>query len=522
MIKVNLCKTFMFISMILLFISAYPTTSEAGTALVLYNNTVKDEAIALCNLLGHFKEYKTEHLNIEKKLVPYNKLDDYDVIFFISNIDSPMPPEKLKEYLLYEREKRTCYIGPNLWLFKELKGPYNTPYVHYKNTKIMTTTYNVYIPKNLKPDYILASFSDRKKGKIYPFIYRKGKNWFVSVSAFFDNFQSWIIADALHIILGVHHPHKKNAFIRLEDINPSYSGQTLQKLKECIDYLYYQGVPFSIAVYPVFRTSKKSRVITILQNKELIKVLQEAEKKGGTLIMHGVTHQYYYTSGEGSEFWDVRNDKPIPNQIKFFNKRIKYGLQLFKKAGLHPKLFEAPHYNFPLTLQFELKKYFTTIAGELMVNDKTYRRTQQFPYIIYNSYAGLTVLPEQLGYIASNAQTISIELIKEKVLLLSKIVRDPTACFFYHPFVAGDKYLKRLVPYIRSMGFDFIDIGKYGKFPDNVDISNIEHLWKIKKVKKFYYLKIIPIIAFIVSLISTIFFVIYIETKKKRKKELFE
>ena len=233
--------------------------------------------------------------------------------------------------------------------------------------------------------------------------------------------------------------------------------------------------------------------------------------------MHGTSHQYHQVSGEGSEFWDVETDGPIPNEKEHFHERMLYGLWLFKEAGLHPRLFEAPHYNMPLSLQKELPRYFRTIAGSLMISDESYTISQDFPYLIHRSWAGLRVLPEQLGYIASNAEDISVITIMERLDDLTAIVRDPFACFFYHPYVAGDLYLRELIPQIRDRGFAFIDAGSYGGEP-LVDAGEVPGIWPLAYTT-------VPLTRYIPLAIgvlgSIVLGLIYFALTKRRKKEMF-
>ncbi len=495
-----------------------PVRAENGKkrALVLYDDLTKDYGVALINLLGHFYlEYNSE---IKYTLTAQpEEIEKADALFILAAYNSILPPSPLLKSIEERKknpEKITCFIGTPPWLKRSDKYKIFT-YVSYKGWKYRGD-YGIY-PLEMNFQEPIAFLESGEKGKRIPLISKEKNLWIVQGFPFFD-VHSWILADALHDILGVYHTRRKSVFLRLEDVNPSYTEAELKKLNDCINYLYSQGVPYTIAVYPVFINYKEGEAITLLQNEKLILLLKKAERMGGSIIMHGTSHQYREVSGEGSEFWDMLKDKPLPNEKEYFNRRMRYGLWLFKKAGLTPLFFESPHYNLPLSLQKEMHMYFSTILGELMINNKTYKTTQTIPFIVYKTYTGLTLLPEQLGYIAAGDKDASIKSIEERAIELEHIVRDPMVCFFYHPYLDGDKPLRELIPFFRDHGFRFIDVARYGS-PTSFKVRKVPHLWKIKEKGTFYFGKT-P--AFLAVLSVLVLLTIYLRLSSRRKRRLFE
>ena len=494
------------------------------SALVLYDEVTQDYGTSLVNILGHFyNEYDVNLINISK--ADLEEVKEVDALFLLATYFSFNYDINLIK-VIGEREiqgnKITCLIGTPPWL-KRSKTMKSFTYVSYKGNDYREGTYDLF-PVDIDFDITLAKLHMGDKTDETPLIARRGNLWIIQGFPIFG-IHSWILGDALHDILEVKHKDDKNVSLRLEDVNPSYSDRDIKNLEECIEYLHSENIPFFVVVYPVFIDRKSNKIITLAQNPKLISVLKKAEKMGGNIVMHGVTHQHQYmeVSGEGSEFWDMIEDKPLYNEVEFFNERISYGLKIFKEAGLNPLFFEAPHYNLSLNLQFELSKYFSTLLGSVLISDRTYRISQSFPFLIYKSYSGLMVIPEQLGYISVDDISGSISSIKEKALKLKNIVRDPMACFFYHPFVNGVVPLKELISFFINEGFSFVNISSYVQPPKalTIDTSSSKPIEDITKIgrKPIYIGKTFATFSIASSIL---FFLIYLKILKKRKRRLFE
>lgn len=484
--------------------------AQGAPSLVLCDELLQDKAVAVANLLGHFPDLD---VRVERTgRVSPGEIAEAESLFFLARIDSP-PPSMEQQTALLSRDSPTCYVGDHAWL-GALPGRKQGLRFTYRDRSYPMDSYS-HCPYQKLWGTPVAWFGEAGDGA--PFVEFRGRQWLVHGIPVFGR-EGFAFADVLHDILGREHTPLRRAMIRLEDINPSYEGERLKMLKSAIAYLVEEGIPFSMAVYPAFINpggEKRARVLA--DNPELSSLLRRAERQGGTVIMHGTSHQYHQVSGEGSEFWDIEADAPIPDELAYFHRRMRYGLWLFREAGLHPLLFEAPHYNMPLSLQKELPLYFGTLAGELMLNDESYRLTQSLPYLIESSYAGLRVLPEQLGYISYEAREISVNAILENLDDLTSLVRDPFACFFYHPYVAGDEYLKVLVPELRRRGFSFYDAAEGGESP-RVEVVPVEPIWpKIRPVGR----RIGRIALFMAVPVALLFLAIYLWFHRRRKKDLF-
>ena len=290
-----------------------------------------------------------------------------------------------------------------------------------------------------------------------------------------DNDRYLALSDLLFEVLDKDAPTRHRALIRLEDVGPTADPL---KLRQVVDYLHGRGVPFSVGVYPVYRNPQGGNVtVRLSERPELVATLMYAAAKGGTLVMHGYTHQYdgrnnpyNQESGQDSEFYFCQldaEDRIVPfgpvtddSQAWALN-RIDQGLAEFEKAKLaKPTTFEFPHYmaspNAYLAVakrfntRYERSLYFPGILSGGTVADSE-RSWQLFPYVVRDVY-GSVVVPENLDYVNPDGSTVPTMLAAARSNL---VVRDGVASFFYHPFL-GVGQLPKVVDGLRDMGYTFV------------------------------------------------------------------
>jgi uncharacterized protein YdaL len=271
---------------------------------------------------------------------------------------------------------------------------------------------------------------------------------------------------------------RHQALIRLEDVGPTADPV---KLRQVIDYLHGQGVPFSVGVYPVYRDpngvgGNGDVTIRMSERPAVVAALQYAAAHGGSLVMHGYTHQYANLanpsngeSGQDAEFYLCHFDsaqRMIPDGPVLQDSqawalgRIDQGLAEFQQAGLpRPSTFEFPHYMASpddylaagqrFGYRYERSLYFSGLLSGSPVSD-TQRSWQFFPYAVRDVY-GTVVVPENLDYVTSGGDSIPGMIQAARGNL---VVREGVASFFYHPFL-GVGQLPQLVDAIRAMGYTF-------------------------------------------------------------------
>jgi uncharacterized protein YdaL len=277
---------------------------------------------------------------------------------------------------------------------------------------------------------------------------------------------------------------RHRALVRIEDVGPDADPA---ELRAVTDYLWSQKVPFSVAVYPRYRdplgVHSKGKDYTLLNKPRVVAELKYMQSKGGTLLVHGYTHQfgtipnpYDGVSANDFEFYaahiDANNnvvyDGPVPgDSTAWATDRVTSARLLFPAAGLgNPTTFEFPHYagsavdyqavNSLLGKRYDRGLYF---PGVLTGSKIDYARQfgQFFPYSVRDVY-GSVIIPENIGNVEPEPFNNHPPRLPADILASAGrnlVVRDGMASFFYHPYLGTD-YLKDLITGIRAQGYTFV------------------------------------------------------------------
>lgn len=282
---------------------------------------------------------------------------------------------------------------------------------------------------------------------------------------------------------------RHRALVRLEDVGPDADPT---ELRAAADVLYARGVPFSVAVYPGYRDPNgvyNGGVATsynLVNRPAVVSALKYMQSKGGTLLMHGFTHQFSkllnpYTgaSADDFEFYtahiDAANnvvyDGPVPGDSQTWaTNRVLSGMSAFTKAGLTvPTIFELPHYAGSVadykairtlfSKRYDRGLYFGGIIKGGAI-DYTRLNGQYFPYPVTDLY-GFFVIPENLGNVEPEWFNNHPPRFPADILYTAQknlVVRDGFASFFYHPYL-GTKMLTQIVDGLTAQGWTFVSAG---------------------------------------------------------------
>jgi uncharacterized protein YdaL len=271
---------------------------------------------------------------------------------------------------------------------------------------------------------------------------------------------------------------RHRALVRIEDVSPRSSPAAL---REIADRLSTRGVPFSIALIPVFEAPDER--LRLRDAPEIRDALLYMLARGGSLVLHGYTHQYRSvpnpysgTSGTDFEFYRAHLaegdrlvlDGPVEEDSEAWAAdRVARALDETAQAGLpRPRIFEYPHYaGSPadsraiarvLGVAFQRESFF---AGTLAGTKEDTRRSLGllFPFVVSDVY-GWRVVPENLGNyapLAGPAQSgQSAAAIVERARALY-VVRDGVAGFFFHP-VFDPAILLGIVDDLEGAGYTFV------------------------------------------------------------------
>jgi uncharacterized protein YdaL len=338
---------------------------------------------------------------------------------------------------------------------------------------------NVIDIRNAKQVQVVATSLSGKRKRQLPYIVVSGNLTYVADSPFASAGEAdryLLFADMLHDILREPHEESHSAIIRIEDVSPMDDPD---RLREIADILSGEGIPFLVGVIPFYVDPGQGIHVSLSDKPDVVDALKYMVHNGATLVMHGVTHQYKGVTATDFEFWDGNTNKPIKGEtVDAISKKLEQGIQEFFKNGLHPLLWETPHYTAPFLLYETVSKYFSTaIEQRLSIEDFDYG--QYFPYVIKKDLFGQTIYPENLGYVPLSSDKKVSEGYVQSIIPNAKenlYVRDGFAACFFHPFLDLD-LLRQLVEGIQRLGYTYIDLAEqtnWVKTKDRVILSGTQ------------------------------------------------
>ncbi|EGT3849549.1 polysaccharide deacetylase family protein [Clostridioides difficile] len=519
-------------------------TSSTDKVLIIYDSKKetaynRDILNIMRTLLGRFSS-DIELLKLSNYDGEINK-NYYSHIFILGINENSYNNDKNTKNLissLNSYKGTICWLGYGIENLLEHKK-YNLDYVG-KTNNIVSVNYRGK-SYNLDEHYVFnivesKDTSNKVIGSIndtlnkYPYIIND-KNLFYVSKLDLDGVLFYIFCDSLNDIFNIKTFDKGRIFVRIEDV---HAFREPKNLVEIADYLSSKNIPFTIALIPAYVNPKNHKVITLSESPEIVKAIKYMQDKGGTVILHGYTHQYKKeeVSGEGYEFWDGKKDEPLKENMKIFVKdRVLNGLRVCIDNGIYPLAFEAPHYAMESEGYKELKKYFSTYMGQHQNNDKKFS-TNTYPYIIRDTEEFNIFIPENLGYIDPEDK-FTFQNIKENLDKLS-IVRGFSGGFFFHSYL-NIEYLKNTIEYLEKQNIEFMNLRDFNNWVkvDEIQIRNSgdeiivnydKDLDEITKSDTRFksISNISKVLIFIVSISVLIFVIIFIYFKRIDKKKFLK
>lgn len=519
-------------------------TSSTDKVLIIYDSKKetaynRDILNIMRTLLGRFSS-DIELLKLSNYDGEINK-NYYSHIFILGINENSYDNDKNTKNLissLNSYKGTICWLGYGIENLLEHKK-YNLDYVG-KTNNIVSVNYrgksynldehyvfNIVESKDTN-NKVIGSINDTLNK--YPYIIND-KNLFYVSKLDLDGVLFYIFCDSLNDIFNIKTFDKGRIFVRIEDV---HAFREPKNLVEIADYLSSKNIPFTIALIQAYVNPKNHKVITLSESPEIVKAIKYMQDKGGTVILHGYTHQYKKeeVSGEGYEFWDGKKDEPLKENMKIFVKdRVLNGLRVCIENGIYPLAFEAPHYAMESEGYKELKKYFSTYMGQHQNNDKKFS-TNTYPYIIRDTEEFNIFIPENLGYIDPEDK-FTFQNIKENLDKLS-IVRGFSGGFFFHSYL-NIEYLKNTIEYLEKQNIEFMNLRDFNNWVkvDEIQIKNngdeiiVNYDKDLDEITKsdtrFKSISnISKILIFIVSISVLIFVIIFIYFKRIDKKKFLK
>jgi uncharacterized protein YdaL len=481
-------------------------------AMILFDDVKGEEgsrasAMQIANLLGHF--------GISTYLEPislYEKGDmkKYPYTFLAGCQASYTLPDSLLEEILASKD-RFFWIGNHIeqLLKKDRDRKLDMesggivegfPVVTYKGTALARGNPFINVIKTGKKTRVHAWASRSEGEERIPYIMQSENFWYIADLPFsyvqgIDRYLAF--CDILHDFLGEIHKTKYLATVRIEDVNPTSDPE---KIRDIAEILFALKVPFQISIVPVHIDPATEQEIPLSSRPRLVGALKYSTARGGTLVLHGYTHQYKGASTLDSEFWDEEAGRPVRDDSpQFVEKRLKAAIDECFRCNLYPLAWETPQYVASMVDYRTIARHFSTVS-ERRIFFNQYSLNQSFPFVIEKDIYGQRVIPEYLGYVPYVAKEGGQDIAAEKDEA-AKIVknakdmrclRDCVAGFFFHPFLEPS-ILKEMVTDLKGAGFEFLDVRDYDNtvtFGDKAIVSgkgNVRFHIRDKFLKESYF-----------------------------------
>jgi len=456
---------------------AHAQTPEPKSVLIVYEgkaepgNLAQGDARQLGALLGHFQTKITF-----RGLADYQKgeMDAYDVVFFVGYTLQCWPtPVMMQDAIARKRTFVWLHTGmvafnsqfptASRYGFEPLRLDSTGDYAVVQRGSATFTKEepNITVIRVTDPDKCTVIASASSPRETVPYIVRSGDFWYVADSPFAyasEQDRYLLFADLLHDILREDHPKSHRAIIRIEDVHPL---EDPARLRDVADVLYGENVPFLIALMPFYVDPGRGIRVSLSDKPDLVDAIHYMVRHGGTVVMHGVTHQYKGVTAADYEFWDESTMKPIKDDSpEYVLRKLTMGLNECLRNGIYPVVWETPHYTgSQLTYDTVAKVFSSAIEQRLAIDNADY--SQFFPYIIEHDLHGQRIYPENLGFVPQdpNNPDLPAEQVEEilKHAEANLYVRDGFASCFYHSFIPLEN-LERLVEGIKALGYTYIDL----------------------------------------------------------------
>ena len=484
-------KTILLIVLLLLLSGHNLLAATPNRALIVFEgkdtetNPAKGDGLQLYELLGHF--------DLQKKIVA---ADDYqagecskfDFVFFVGFSNDCQPPTLFLDDAYHYKGVLT-WLNTGLVAFNarhNLKEKYGFVPVRFDSllgfNSVVALDKNERFTKGDGNLTLLEIFDHHKvnvlaeafapKHLVMPYaIHSRNLYYFADMPfAYMSSTDRYLFfAEKLHDILGQEHQEYHPALIRIEDVDPT---EDPDKIRKIADLLYSEHVPFLVAVVPFYVDPENNERISMSDRPDMVDALRYAETHGGTIVMHGVTHQYHGVTTNDFEFWDGTNNRPIANDnANFVEQRIETGVEELMRNGIYPIAWETPHYGASAVDYGEIGKIFSTaVEQRLVMNNLDY--SQFFPYEIYHDMYGERIIPENLGYVPLGTDQEEEKAVQDILEGARKnlYVRDGYATAFFHPFMPIG-LLKQIIDGIRDLGYTYIDLKDSQNFVELHDRS---------------------------------------------------
>ncbi|MBB6443958.1 DUF2334 domain-containing protein [Bacillus benzoevorans] len=492
--KIFSCCPF-FVALILLLSSqqaAYAEKTDVPKVLVIYTTIegeIDDNLRNLDMLIGHFTKDITF---ISSDTVEKEDLKDVTHLFYFGEIDVQLPAAKFLN-LFDDYSGQFVAIGYNSeqlsskfsFVNQSYEAEINLLYpVDKKQKMVDLKSQNILGIEPSEGTKVLLEGKQVELNRFYPIMVQNENQYYYAFDGLYLE-NSIPFGNILYQVFKATPSGSHPGYIRLEDVHPLVDPKPL---KEIAQILKEKNIPYMVAVIPTYTNPDTGKESRFSDSPELLKVLKQIQKDGGSIVLHGYTHQFRSSeTGEGFEFWDVENNTPIYSsadkkfqmrkendfaskedyfsyinelqkfETKYIETKVTKGIEELSQYGLYPIAYEAPHYTMSQNGYKIVSKHFSTYVGQVQLSDTDWQVMNTTPNITSPSFLhGMRLLPETMGFYEPNKPLTILEMVNKAALIGT--AEEGMYAAFYHPYLGVDGFKKVIAEMEKMPDISWIDL----------------------------------------------------------------
>jgi uncharacterized protein YdaL len=284
----------------------------------------------------------------------------------------------------------------------------------------------------------------------------------------------FVLADVFHEFFNTGIIEQKFALVRFEDLAPVVCNKEI--LWDRLNELNKRNVPFSMGVVSVFKDPEgiyypAGTEFNFTDDPEFVEVLNAMIDSGGTMLMHGATHQW--NNGISRQAWEFSmglDNEPVPDDSREYAEgKVHLALSKMGEQGWRPIIWETPHYsashgdyhviNEHFNAYYEKPLVFPLLPGaDPIFLKETGPTSQLIPYYTPVTALGFKLVPENLGMIYTADPNYASESYPEALLEIAdrmRIIRDYVPSFFFHHDMVSEEELFTVIDGLIERGYTF-------------------------------------------------------------------
>ena len=434
--------------------------------LFVYTSLSSNKNVKKLDLLLH--HFSTETMVVEAEALTEEMIGTADYVVVYQEKEEKLPQDLVE--ILQEMEKPFIFIGENVaqvWPDMVTKKQVINSIGFTKQSKRF--------PTQEKVSAHIASEDDMEEVLLYgfygerilPLMMRNKAQYYLGVTELNELILQHL-AELLHDIIDNNHIARHEAYIRLENIHPLTNAK---KVQEVVELLETRQIPYVLAVQLVYTNPETGDVTTFKDADDLLKVIHEAQKANGTVVVHGYTNDQEL----GYEFWDTTFDQPMISETdkeaivkrkpqtdfqtvkqyeeyqatmhdkerEYVNDRLERAIKGLVKKDIYPIAFAPPYHLMSEAGYQTAATYFTALFGQVQLSDDTAKSLYAPPFVTTASFLqGMMVYPETIGDI-SQLTTASLER-ATKNIEKTQIVRDGMIGLSYQTYLGASQLSRQL------------------------------------------------------------------------------